>query len=61
MRPVYIDGELMVLRAPAVLAADVELRAERLYLLRRMRNRLWQDGSFKGLSDKPLLGFELEP
>ena len=32
-----------------------------LYLLERMRNRLWQDGSFKGLSDKPLLGFELDP
>lgn len=62
VRPTYVDGELCVLRSPAVTAGDCELRPERIYLLRRMRNRLWQgDGSFRGLSDRPVLGFELDP
>jgi hypothetical protein len=62
VRPTYVDGELCVLRAPAVCAGGCELRAERVYVLRRMKNRLWQgDGSFSGLSDKPVFGFELDP
>ena len=32
-------------------AGESELRAERVYLLRRLRNRMWQDSTFKGLSD----------
>ena len=43
-------------------AGPQPLRPERVYLLRRMKNRLDQgDGSFKGLSDRPVMGFELEP
>ena len=61
VRPTFVDGELCVMRAPAVSAGDAELRGGRVYILKRMRNRLWQDGSFTGLSDKPVLGFELEP
>ena len=61
IRPTFLDGELCVLRAPAVLVDDIELRGERLYLLRRKRNRLWQDGTFQGLTDRPLFGFELDP
>jgi len=61
LRPTFVDGELLVLRAPAVRAGDQQLRPERVYLLRRMKNRLWQDGSFMGLSDRPVLGFELDP
>ena len=61
VRPTFVDGELCILRAPAVTAGDHQLRPERVYLLRRMKNRLWQDGTFKGLSDQPVLGFELEP
>ena len=61
VRPTFVDGEVCILRAPAVLAGDSELRPERVYLLKRMRNRLWQDGSFVGLSDRPVLGFDIEP
>ena len=46
IRPTFVDGELCVLRAPAITAGDDELRAGRVYLLKRMRNRLWQDDSF---------------
>ena len=42
VRPTYVDGDACVLRAPAVLAGDRELRPERVYLLRRIRNRfIW--------------------
>ena len=61
VRPTFVDGEICVLRAPAVRAGDCELRADRIYVLRRLKNRLWQDGTFEGLSDKPVLGFELDP
>ena len=62
VRPTYVDGDLCILRSPAVSAGDCELRPERFYLLRRMKNRLWQgDGSFKGLSDRPVFGFDLDP
>ena len=62
MRPTFVDGELCILRAPAVYAGPQPLRPERVYLLRRMKNRLDQgDGSVKGLSDRPVMGFELEP
>ena len=61
VRPTFVDGELCVLRSPAVCAGDAELRRERVYILKRMRNRLWQDGSFTGLSDRPVFGFELDP
>jgi len=61
IRPTFVDGELMVLRSPAVSAGDTELRTARVYILKRMRNRLWQDGSFTGLSDRPVFGFDLEP
>lgn len=61
VRPTYVDGELCILRAPACTAGQTTLRSERVYLLRRRRNRLWQDGSFKGLSDRPLVGFDLDP
>lgn len=61
IRPTFVDGDFLVLRAPAVLAGDRELRAARVWLLKRRRNRLWQDGSFQGLSDKPIMGFELDP
>tara|TARA_B110001452_G_scaffold144335_1_gene120037 strand:- start:912 stop:1619 length:708 start_codon:yes stop_codon:yes gene_type:complete len=61
VRPTYVDGDACVLRAPAVFAGNRELRPERVYLLRRMKNRLWQDGSFTGLTDKPVFGFDLDP
>jgi hypothetical protein len=61
LRPTFVDGEVCILRAPAVRAGDTELRPARVHLLRRMRNRLWQDGSFEGLSDKPVFGFEIDP
>ena len=61
IRPTFVDGELCVLRAPAITAGDAELRGGRVYLLKRMRNRLWQDDSFVGMSDKPVFGFELDP
>lgn len=51
LRPTFVDGEWLVLRAPPVFAGESELRAERVYLLRRLRNRMWQDSTFKGLSD----------
>lgn len=57
LRPTFVDGDLCILRAPAVRAGPCELRGERTYLLRRMRNRLWQmDGTFKGLSDSSMPG-----
>ena len=56
LRPTYVDGELLVLRAPAVNAGEVQLRAERLYVLERLRNRLWQDNSYVGVSERA--GFE---
>lgn len=61
VRPTYVDGDLCILRAPAVVAGDAELRTERVYLLGRRKNRLWQDGTFKGLSDRPVMGFDLDP
>ena len=61
VRPTFVDGDVCILRAPAVLAGECELRPERVYLLKRMRDRLWQDGSFIGLSDRPVFGFDLEP
>ena len=52
-RPTYVCGEFLVMRSPAVRAGDVELRPGRLYLLRRLKNHLWQgDEDFKGLSDR---------
>lgn len=60
IRPTYVDGDVCILRSPAVIAAERTLRAERVYLLKRMRNRLWQD-PFEGLSDRPVMGFELDP
>lgn len=56
LRPTYVDGELLILRSPAVTAGDCELRPMRTYLLERQRNRLWQDDSFVGLSDR--MGWE---
>ena len=48
---------MLVLRAPAVSAGEgCLLRPARLYVLSRQRNRLWQDNSFQGLSDRA--GFE---
>ena len=58
MRPTYVDGELLVLRSPAVYAGEIELRSGRVYLLRRLKNQLWQDGSFRGLTDVLPLGIE---
>lgn len=54
LAPTFVDGEYLVLRSPAVVVAgvNVELRAPRVYLLRRQRNRLWQDNSFQGATDK---------
>ena len=52
LRPTYVDGDWMVLRAPAVSAGRLELREGRVYVLTRRRNRLWQDDSFYGLSDR---------
>jgi len=52
LRPTYVDGSFLVLRSPAVCVGDVELRTERVYLLRRQRNPLWQDDTFVGLSDR---------
>ena len=42
VRPTFVDGELCILRAPAVHAGPQTLRPERVYLLRRMKNRLDQ-------------------
>jgi hypothetical protein len=42
VRPTFVDGNLCVMRAPPVRAGDCELRPERVYILQRMRNRLWQ-------------------
>ena len=61
VRPTFVDGGLCVLRVPAISAAGTLLRQERFYLLQRIRHRLWQDGSFVGLSDAPLMGFDLDP
>ena len=62
VRPTFVDGDCCILRAPAVTAgADVELRPERVWMLRRLKNRLWQDSTFVGLSDRPLAGFDLDP
>ena len=53
-------AELLIevaLRVPSVRAGEsCELRSERLYVLSRLRNRLWQQGSFSGLSDR--MGFD---
>lgn len=62
-------GEICVLRAPAVRAGVCELRADRIYH-RMVRaapaeksavSAQWQDGTCEGLSDKRVLGFELDP
>ena len=52
LRPTYVDGEILILRAPRVTVGADVLRGDRLYMLRRMRNRLWQDNDFTGLSDR---------
>ena len=56
IRPTYVDGAHLVLRAPAVASGALELRPPRLYLLRRCRNRLEQASEFSGLTD----GWEFE-
>ena len=58
IRPTYVDGELLVLRTPPVSVGELELRPARVYLMRRLRNRLWQDGGFMGLTDRIPMGVE---
>ena len=53
LRPTYVDGDYLILRTPAVTAGDdFCLRGDRVYMLQRVRNRLWQDNEFMGLSDR---------
>ena len=53
LRPTFVDGDYLILRTPAVTAGgDVVLRSKRMYMLRRLRNRLWQDNDFVGMSDR---------
>uniref|UniRef100_A0A7S0IPB2 Uncharacterized protein n=1 Tax=Calcidiscus leptoporus TaxID=127549 RepID=A0A7S0IPB2_9EUKA len=56
--PTYVDGELLIMRSPAVRAGKDQLRAGRVYLLRRLKNQLWQDNSFRGLTDVVPLGID---
>lgn len=58
LRPTFVDGELCVLRSPAVVAAASELRAERIYVLRRLRHALWNGDDFVPPPPKWLLGAE---
>lgn len=46
VRPTFVDGDLCVLRSPAVVAGACELRAGRIYVLRRLRHRLWNGDGF---------------
>jgi hypothetical protein len=54
--PTFVDGDTAVLRSPSVRVGDSEVRAARVWVLRRLRHRLWQDDSFRGISDSGAIG-----
>lgn len=51
IRPTFLDGEMCVLRAPAVQADTIELRPERIYVMSRIRNVLNNDMEVMGSSN----------